>query len=50
MSTYRKLSFLEIIVYSDLDYVRCEEDRMSRSCYIFTLIGGAIALKAHNKL
>jgi hypothetical protein len=46
MLTYRKLSCLDSIGYSDSDYVRCEEGKKSTSDYIFALVEEAISLKA----
>jgi hypothetical protein len=41
MLTYRKSDSLQIVRYSDSDYVR--DDRKSTSGYVFTLAGGAIS-------
>ena len=43
MLTYRKLDQLEIIGYSDSDFVGCLDSIKSTSGYIYLLAGGAIS-------
>ena len=43
MLTYRKSEKLEIIGYSDSDFVGCIDSRKSTSGYIYLLAGGAIS-------
>lgn len=44
--TYRKSDNLEIIGYSDSDFVGCPDSRRSTSGYIFLLAGGAVSWKS----
>ncbi|XP_047964684.1 secreted RxLR effector protein 161-like [Salvia hispanica] len=46
MLTYRKSDQLEIIGYSDSDFVGCQGSRRSTSGYVFMLAGGAISWKS----
>ena len=43
MLTYRRLDNLEIIGYSDYDFVRCQYSRKSVSGYIYMLVGGVVS-------
>ena len=49
MFTYQKLSQLEIIGYSDSDFVGCRDSMKSTSGYIYLLAGGAISWKSVNQ-
>ena len=42
MLTYKRLDLIEIIGYSDSDFVGCQDSRRSTSGYIYLLDGGAI--------
>jgi len=42
MLTYRRSDQLEIIGFSDSDFVRCQDSLKSTSGYIFMLAGGAV--------
>ena len=42
MLTYRRSDYLEVIGYSDLDFVRCIDSRKSTIKYIFLVIGSTI--------
>ncbi|KAL5551390.1 hypothetical protein UlMin_001566 [Ulmus minor] len=44
--TYRRSSHLEVIGYSDSDYVGCVDARKSTFGYLFLLAGGAISWKS----
>jgi hypothetical protein len=44
--TFRKSNTLEIVGYSDSDWVGCVDTKKSTSAYIFTLAGGAISWKS----
>ena len=46
MLIYRKSNHLEIIGYSDSDFVGCQDSRKSTSGNIFLLAGGAISWKS----
>nr|KYP76524.1 Retrovirus-related Pol polyprotein from transposon TNT 1-94 [Cajanus cajan] len=46
MLTYRRLDYLEVVDYLDLDYTRCIGLRKSSFEYIFLLVGGAISWKS----
>ncbi|XP_057948253.1 secreted RxLR effector protein 161-like [Malania oleifera] len=46
MLTYRKSDQLEIIGYSDYDFVECQDSKRSNSSYIYLLAGGAISWKS----
>ncbi|KAL6315251.1 hypothetical protein AAG906_000330 [Vitis piasezkii] len=46
MLTYRRSSHLEIVGYSDFDFVGCLDNRRSTSGYIFMLAGGAVSWKS----
>ncbi|KAJ3684738.1 hypothetical protein LUZ61_013902 [Rhynchospora tenuis] len=46
MLTYRKFESLEVIGYSDSDFVGCVDTRKSTSGYIFMLTGGPISWKS----
>ncbi|KAL1360494.1 hypothetical protein AAHE18_04G180600 [Arachis hypogaea] len=49
MLTYRRSENLEIIGYSDFDFVGCQDSRRSTSGCIFILAGGAIAWKSNKQ-
>jgi hypothetical protein len=42
MLTFRKLTNLEVINYSDSDFSNCVDSKKSKSSYIFMLAGGLI--------
>jgi hypothetical protein len=42
MLTCERLDSLEIVGYSDSDFVGCLDINRSTSCYVFKLVGGAI--------
>ena len=44
--TYRRSDSLEIIGYSDSDFVGCQDSKRSTSGYIYMLAGGAISWKS----
>ena len=46
MLTYRRSSHLEIVGYSDSDFVGCLDSRRSTSGYIFMLARGAVSWKS----
>ncbi|RDY11340.1 hypothetical protein CR513_04013, partial [Mucuna pruriens] len=46
MLTYQKFEGLEIIIYSDSDFVRCQYSKRSTFGYIYMLAGGAIFWKS----
>ncbi|KAL5574036.1 hypothetical protein UlMin_023633 [Ulmus minor] len=46
MPTYRRSSHLEVIRYSDSDYIGCVDTRKSTFAYLFLLAGGAISWKS----
>ena len=46
MLTYRKSDQLEIIGYSDSDFVECRDSMKSTSGYIYLLAGGVISWKS----
>ena len=43
MITYRRSDHLEVIGYSDSDYVGCVDTRKSTCGYLYLLAGGAIS-------
>ena len=49
MLTYRRTNNLDIIGYSDFDYVGCKDTRRSTSSYIFVLFDGPISWKSHKR-
>lgn len=49
MLTYRRTDNLEIIGYSDSDYVDCKDTKKSTSWYIFMLSNGSISWKSHKQ-
>ena len=46
MLMYIKSEELEIIGYSDSDFIRCIDSKKSTSCHIYLLAGGAISWKS----
>ena len=46
MLIYQKSENLEIIGYSNFDFVGCQDSKCSTSEYIFMLVGGAISWKS----
>ncbi|XP_060216353.1 secreted RxLR effector protein 161-like [Lycium barbarum] len=46
MLTYRRSDHLDVIGYSDSDYVGCVDTRKSAFGYLFLLAGGAISWKS----
>ncbi|KAD6795308.1 hypothetical protein E3N88_06204 [Mikania micrantha] len=47
--TYRRSDDLEVIGYTDSDFVKCKDDKKSTSGYIFMLSGGPISWKSHKQ-
>jgi hypothetical protein len=43
MLTYKRTDNLEVIGYSDSDFVGCVDSQKSTSGYVFTLINGVIS-------
>ena len=43
MLTYRRTNTLEVVGFSDFDYVGCVDDKNSTSGYIFMMAEGAIS-------
>ena len=46
MLTYRCTDTLEVVDFSDSDYVACIDDKKSTSCYIFMMAEGAVSWKS----
>jgi hypothetical protein len=46
MLTYKRSDTLEIVGYSNLDFVGCKDTEKSMSAYVFLLAGGAISWKS----
>ena len=46
MLTYKRSSHVEVIRYSDLDFIRCLNTRKSTSRYMFLLSGGTISWRS----
>ena len=46
MLTYRRCDHLEVVGYSDSDFAKCTNTRISTFGYMFLLAGGAISLKS----
>jgi len=46
MLTYRKYDHLEVIGYTDSDFVGCVDTRKSTFGYVYLLAGGAISWKS----
>jgi hypothetical protein len=46
MLTYKKTHNLEVIGYSDADFVGCADSQKSTSGYVFTLTNGVISWKS----
>ncbi|XP_062103128.1 secreted RxLR effector protein 161-like [Humulus lupulus] len=46
MLTYKKSDHLEIVGYSDSDFLELQDSRKSTSDYIYLLAGGAISWKS----
>jgi len=44
--TYRKFDHLEVIGYTNLDFVGCVDTRKSTFGYVYLLAGGAISWKS----
>jgi hypothetical protein len=49
MLTYKRTDNLEVIGYSDSDFVGCVDSQKSKSGYVFTLANGAISWKISNQ-
>ena len=49
MLTYRRTNNLEIMNYSNSDYVGCKDTRMSTFDYVFMLFDGPISWKSHKQ-
>ena len=43
MLTYRRSNSLEIIGYSDFDFIGCQDSKQSTSGYVFMLAKGVIS-------
>ncbi|KAM1278585.1 hypothetical protein ACFX2J_030585 [Malus domestica] len=43
---FHQVKVLEVVGYSDADLGGCVDDKMSTSCYVFTLAGGAISWRS----
>ena len=50
MLTYHSSNQLEIIGYSDYDYVGCQDSHGSTSSYIYMLVRGAISWKSTKQI
>jgi hypothetical protein len=46
MLTYRRSDILEVVGYSDADFVGCSDDRRSTSGYVFMMANGAVSWKS----
>ena len=46
MLTYRRIDTLEVVDFSDSDYVGCEDDKKSTLGYIFMMVEGVILWKS----
>nr|KYP55110.1 Retrovirus-related Pol polyprotein from transposon TNT 1-94 [Cajanus cajan] len=46
MLTYKKFDQLQVIFYSDSDFVDCPDDRKSTSGFVFIMVGGSISWKS----
>jgi hypothetical protein len=46
MLAFKRSDHLEVIGYSDLDFVGCVDSRKSTFCYLFLLAGRAISWKS----
>ena len=46
MLTYRRLDQLEIVRYTNFDFVKCQDSIKSTSGYIYLLVGAAISWKS----
>ena len=46
MLTYRRINILEVVGFSDSDYVGCVDDKKSTSGYIFMIAERAILWKS----
>ncbi|XP_051149237.1 secreted RxLR effector protein 161-like [Andrographis paniculata] len=46
MLTHRRSDQLEIVGYSDFDFVGCQDSRKSTSGYVYMLAGGTIAWRS----
>ena len=46
MLTYRHTDTLEMVGFSDFDYVGCVDDKKSTSGYIFMMVEGAVSCKS----
>ena len=46
---YRQTNCLEVIDYSDSNYVGCVDSRKSTSDYIFMLVGGVVSWRSAKK-
>ena len=46
MLTYRRLNNLEIIGYSDSNFVGCQDSRKATSSYIYLLASGAVSWRS----
>ena len=50
MLTYKNVDHLEMVRYSDSDFVGCKDSRKSTSRYVFMLVGGAISWKSTKQM
>ena len=46
MLTYRHTDTLEVVGFSDSDYVSCVDDKKSTSAYIFMMAEGVVSWKS----
>ena len=46
MLTYRLIDTLEVVGFSDSDYVDCVDDKNSTSSYIFMIAEGVVSWKS----
>ena len=49
MLTYRRSDQLEIVGYTDSDFVRCQDNIKSTLCYIYLLVRGIVSWKIVKK-
>jgi hypothetical protein len=49
MLTYKRIDNLEVIGYSDVDFVGCADSQRSTSSYVFTLTSRAISWRSYKQ-
>ena len=49
MLTYRRTDTIEVVGFSDSNYVGCMDDKKSTSGYIFFMIEGAVLVKVSRR-